>query len=199
MASELFVDNITGKTGTSGSAPITLSGNAATLGSGVTIGDSVVMTNKYYLHLNSGTAYGTFTNGQVYNSGTTRPYFANATGDTTNIATSGDQDYKIVRAGIYFVHFSATYYGSGTDDDRGVYARIRHNASSVTSDDGTDILASTGSQLADTNSSSSDYSSAQCAVVYNFSANHRINFWVYATENADLDRLDASIVLIRPL
>ena len=36
MASELFVDNITGKTGTSGSAPITLSGNAATLGSGVT-------------------------------------------------------------------------------------------------------------------------------------------------------------------
>ena len=36
MASELFVDNITGKTGTSGGAPITLSGNAATLGSTVT-------------------------------------------------------------------------------------------------------------------------------------------------------------------
>ena len=36
MASELFVDNITGKTGTSGSAPITLSGNVATLGSAVT-------------------------------------------------------------------------------------------------------------------------------------------------------------------
>ena len=36
MASELFVDNITGKTGTSGSAPITLSGNAATLGRAVT-------------------------------------------------------------------------------------------------------------------------------------------------------------------
>ena len=35
MASELFVDNITGKTGTSGSAPITLSGDTATLGSGV--------------------------------------------------------------------------------------------------------------------------------------------------------------------
>ena len=30
MASELFVDNITGKTGTSGSAPITLSGDTAT-------------------------------------------------------------------------------------------------------------------------------------------------------------------------
>ena len=182
------------------------SGTTVTIGgTNTTLSDSLTFSNKYYLHLNSGTAYGTFTNGQVYNSldGTRsnagRPYFANATGDTTNIATSGDQDYKIVRAGIYFVHFSATYYGSGTDDDRGVYARIRHNASSVTSDDGTDILATTGAQLADTNSSSADYSSAQCAVVYNFSANHRINFWVYATENADLDRLDASIVLIRPL
>jgi hypothetical protein len=37
MASELFVDNITGKTGTSGGAPITLSGDTATLsGTGVT-------------------------------------------------------------------------------------------------------------------------------------------------------------------
>ena len=37
MASELFVDNITGKTGTSGAAPITLSGDTATLsGTGVT-------------------------------------------------------------------------------------------------------------------------------------------------------------------
>ena len=197
MGSTLKVDNIVGTSGTS--APITLSGDTATLGSGVTIGDSVVMTNKYYLHLNSGTAYGTFTNGQVYNSGTTRPYFANATGDTTNIATSGDQDYKIVRAGIYFVHFSVTYYGSGTDDDRSVLARIRHNASSVTSDDGTDILAASGANLADTDSSNSDYASAQCAVVHNFSSNHLINFWVYATDDADLDRLDASIVLIRPL
>ena len=100
---------------------------------------------------------------------------------------------------IYFVHFSATYYGSGTDDDRSVIARIRHNASSVTSNDGTDKLATSSANLADTNSSSADYTSAQCAVVYNFSANHRINFFVYATENADLDRLDASIVLIRPL
>ena len=41
MASELFVDNITGKTGTSGSAPITLSGDTATLGSSVTVPASV--------------------------------------------------------------------------------------------------------------------------------------------------------------
>ena len=176
------------------------SGTTVTIGgTNTTLSDSLTFSNKYYLHLNSGTAYGTFTNGQVYNSGTTRPYFANATGDTTNIATSGDQDYQLVRAGVYFVHFSATFYGSGTDDDRSVIARIRHNASSVTSNDGTDKLATSSANLADTNSSSADYTSAQCAVVYNFSANHRINFFVYATENADLDRLDASIVLIRPL
>ena len=42
MASELFVDNITGKTGTSGGAPITLSGDAATLGSGVTFPSGIV-------------------------------------------------------------------------------------------------------------------------------------------------------------
>ena len=44
MASELFVDNITGKTGTSGGAPITLSGDTATLGSGATIGSAVTGT-----------------------------------------------------------------------------------------------------------------------------------------------------------
>ena len=36
MSSELFVNKITGTSGTSGGAPITLSGNAATLGSTVT-------------------------------------------------------------------------------------------------------------------------------------------------------------------
>ena len=36
MASELYVDKITGKTGTSAGAPITISGDTATLGSGVT-------------------------------------------------------------------------------------------------------------------------------------------------------------------
>jgi hypothetical protein len=48
MASELFVDNITGKTGTSGSAPLTLSGNAATLGSGVTFPDKIRDRTIFY-------------------------------------------------------------------------------------------------------------------------------------------------------
>ena len=47
MASELFVNKITGTSGTSGGAPITLSGDTATLGSGVTIGDSVKSIIEY--------------------------------------------------------------------------------------------------------------------------------------------------------
>ncbi len=48
MASELFVDNITGKTGTSGGAPITLSGDTATLsGTGVTFPAGHVLQTVY--------------------------------------------------------------------------------------------------------------------------------------------------------
>ena len=41
MASELFVNKITGTSGTSGGAPITLSGDTATLGSGATFSGTV--------------------------------------------------------------------------------------------------------------------------------------------------------------
>ena len=41
MSSELFVNKITGTSGTSGGAPITLSGDTATLGSGATLGSAV--------------------------------------------------------------------------------------------------------------------------------------------------------------
>ena len=51
MASELFVDKITGKTGTAGSAPLSMSGNTltATLGTSSTVpasvGASLVLLN----------------------------------------------------------------------------------------------------------------------------------------------------------
>ena len=45
--SRLNVDKITGATGTASGAPITLSGDTATLGSGVTIGDSVKSIIEY--------------------------------------------------------------------------------------------------------------------------------------------------------
>ena len=48
MASELFVDKITGKTGTSGGAPITLSGDTATLsGTGVTFPAGHIIQVKF--------------------------------------------------------------------------------------------------------------------------------------------------------
>ena len=61
MASELFVDNITGKTGTSGSAPITLSGNAMTLGSAVTFpsGHVVQTIHEQYHESTDQTSYAT--------------------------------------------------------------------------------------------------------------------------------------------
>ena len=45
MSSELFVNKITGTSGTSGGAPITLSGDTATLGTGTTIGASATITD----------------------------------------------------------------------------------------------------------------------------------------------------------
>ena len=105
--SRINVDKITGATGTASGAPITLSGDTATLGSGVTIGDSVVMTNKYYLNLTAPDAqYGSFSNDMINNSGTTRPYFNAGVGDTTNIAAVNNHDYKLVRAGIYLIIFN---------------------------------------------------------------------------------------------
>ena len=53
MASELFVDNITGKTGTSGSAPITLSGDTATLGGGVSMASGLTVRNITQVALSS--------------------------------------------------------------------------------------------------------------------------------------------------
>jgi len=65
MASELFVDNITGKTGTSGGAPITLSGDNATI-TNTTISTGV--TGGYIL-IESGTS-GTSTDLTDFTAGT---------------------------------------------------------------------------------------------------------------------------------
>ena len=58
MASELFVDKITGKTGTSGGAPITLSGDTATLsGTGVTFPAGMVL--NFVQNTDTGSTSGT--------------------------------------------------------------------------------------------------------------------------------------------
>ena len=55
MASELFVDKITGKTGTSGGAPITLSGDTATLGSAVTFPTGMIVNVQQAVKLGAET------------------------------------------------------------------------------------------------------------------------------------------------
>ena len=60
MASELFVDNITGKTGTSGGAPITLSGDTVTFTDGgkrLVATTSITSTGSYTHNLNSLTTH----------------------------------------------------------------------------------------------------------------------------------------------
>ena len=164
-----------------------------------TIGDSVVMTNKYYLNLTAPDAqYGSFSNDMMNNSGTTRPYFNAGVGDTTNIAAVNNHDYKLVRAGIYLIIFTANFYESSSGTERNLGCQIRHNESSPTSSEGTDVLGRGGTQVANT-TSGSDYASATAHVVYNFSANHLINFRIYQTSSGYFDSAYASIVLIRPL
>ena len=132
------------------------------------------------------------------NSGTTRPYFNAGVGDTTNIATVNNHDYKLVRAGIYLIIFTANFYESGTSSERLLGCQIRHNASSPTSSEGTDVLGA-GRANVSSSENNSDYSSATAHVVYNFSANHLINFRIFRADSGYLDSAFASIVLVRPL
>ena len=77
MASELFVDNITGKTGTSGGAPITLSGDTATLGSGVVMASSgVTVRNVTNIALASDQTLGDSTTLTTFFSPTYTPLFS---------------------------------------------------------------------------------------------------------------------------
>ena len=176
------------------------SGTTVTIGgTNTTLSDSLTFSNKYYLNLTAPSAqYGSFSSDMMNNSGTTRPYFNAGVGDTTNIVAVNEHDYKLVRAGIYLIIFTANFWESTGNTERGVGCQIRHNASSPTSSEGTDVLGKGSTQVANT-TSSSDYGSATAHVVYNFSANHLINFRIFQAGSGYFDSAFASIVLIRPL
>ena len=57
--SRLNVDKITGKTGTNSGAPITLSGDTATLGSGVTVNGATVLNTYIGFHARLNASSGT--------------------------------------------------------------------------------------------------------------------------------------------
>ena len=106
MASELFVDNITGKTGTSGSAPITLSGNAATLsGTGVTFPAGHIIQVKFV----------EFTGHQTIGDGTNGKTFVNigtgVSGQEFSIDMSVSSGNKIVGFGNVNISASGRYSG----------------------------------------------------------------------------------------
>ena len=164
-----------------------------------TIGDNVVYQSaKYYLNLTApGSQYGAFDDEMFNNSGTTRPYFATGVGDTTNIVAVNNHDYKLVKAGIYIINFSANFYETSNQSERSLNCQIRHNASSPTSTEGTDVLGQGRCMLASL--ADGHYASATAHVVYNFSENHLINFRIFAVASGFFDSAWASICLIRPI
>ena len=104
MASELFVDNITGKTGTSGSAPITLSGNVATLsGTGVTFPAGHIIQVKFV----------EFTGHQTIGNGSNGKTFVNigtgVSGQEFSIDMSVSSGNKIVGFGNVNISASGRY------------------------------------------------------------------------------------------
>ena len=181
--------------GSDGSTTIT----NGTLSAG-SIGDNVVYQSaKYYLQLNA-LANGSWgaTSEMMNNSGSTIPYFSAGVGDTTNIVAVNNHDYKLVKAGVYLIMFSATFYESSDATERYVFCQIRTNLSSPTSSEGGDVLAAASDNIANT-SSNSDYGSPSCQVVHNFSANSLINFRIGGAGTPYFNNGYASIILIRPL
>jgi len=207
MASEIFVNKITGTSGTSGGAPITLSGDTATLGSGVTnnagvasgtIGDSTVMTNKYYLQLKCGSNH-IESDGDAYirTTDTTAPYFTK-TGDTTNLLATDTTNIKVIRNGIYLVTFSVTIYKYSAQGSAQITAQIEGG----TSVDPTSVIARADDNIASFNSSEPDYGNAAVTFIGELSANYFLRFHIKSVFDSTMtisEHTHASICLIRPL
>ena len=184
----------------SSSANITLAddGNVSlggTLSAG-TIGDSVNLSNKYYLNLKLTNNFTGSTGGQYINTtGTTNPYFT-LTGDTTNLAGDTTTNIKVIRKGIYLINFSGTFNFGSTSVSRALVINIRGG----TSVNPTSVLASATDQIAST-VSGSDHGSASCSFVGELSANYYLRFFTEAVQAGEaimLNNTHATIALIRP-
>ena len=128
MASELFVDKITGKTGTSGSAPITLSGDTATLsGTGVTFPAGHII--------------------QVVNATITNK-LSSSTKITSSTAVCDVRDQITITSGnAVLVHWAAYLYATRTSNAL-IKASIR--LGTTASNSGTDLVVSkTGNTAGD--------------------------------------------------
>ena len=199
--SKLNVDEIrSADRSTSSSANMTFAddGNVSlggTLSAG-TIGDSVNLSNNYYLRLELANSYSLTGSGVYINtSGTTNPYFS-LTGDTTNLASDTTTNIKVLRKGIYFLSFTGNFYFGSTSVARAVNAVIRGG----TSVNPTTNITSATDQIAST-VNNTDYSNATCTFVGELPANYYFRFYVSSVQAGEAGvsgDSQASIVLIRP-
>jgi hypothetical protein len=195
-------------TGTVGSA---VTGGAGLLPTGVTslgtvttgtfnatMGDSWATSDKYYLQgklVDSVYVMPSNSTEMINTTGSTNPYFG-YTGDTTNIVGVNNHDIKLVKAGVYFISFSAFFRYGLSNVARYVGGWIRGSGSTSES---TTELAGGYDQIANSGGST-DYGGCSCTLVRKFSANDLINFYVVGENTTDLWRdTHMTIYLIRPL
>jgi hypothetical protein len=125
MASEIFVNKITGTSGTSGGAPITLSGDTATLGSGATFSGTVGTGTTF--HQNIQPAFSVYNSGsnQSIVSGSTwnKIQFNQADLDTVTGFNDSEDRYEFQVAGYYFI-IAQIQYGGGIVTNNSIYGGI---------------------------------------------------------------------------
>ena len=132
MASEIFVDNITGKTGTSGGAPITLSGDTATLGTGATVGSGATIsssatfpTRHHFL--------GIKTSDQSISTGSTTlvtwdtDAYSSYDSSTTRGLDLSNNYYKVPETGYYWIYFQARIADGDTATGSGAFFIVTVN------------------------------------------------------------------------
>ena len=202
MSSELKVNSIRD---TSNNEAITISsGNVSfnnTISAG-TIGDNVVLSDKYYLQANLDATYTSSLPKNINFDESTSPYWVFTSDSDWHVSGTGSNfskgttisDLKIHRAGIYLVNFSAT--GSESSAERSFDIQIRGVGSGSStflarSIDGIAIAESGGS-----------YGSGSASLIYKFNANDQINFHVSSASSNSANITTAThfnICLIRPL
>ena len=125
MSSAIRVDKITGNNGDPSSAPITLSGDAATLGSGVTFSGTVGTGTTF--HQNIQPAFSVYNSGSNQNISSASTWnkiqFNQADLDTVTGFNDSEDRYEFQVAGYYFI-IAQIQYGGGIVTNNSIYGGI---------------------------------------------------------------------------
>jgi hypothetical protein len=168
--------------------------NTGTIDAGI-LGDNINVSSKYFLHgkVTNTTGLGG-SDHYIDTEGTSNPYFT-LTGDTTNIDPDSTNNLKIIRAGIYFINFSATcFLGSGTS------TRVfTANIAGGTSVNPTASLAS-GKDQVNNVTSDSDFGNASISFCGALTANYYIRFFISGADSSTNihNASHINVILIRP-